>query len=157
MKQNLREAELALARKRAEMTIMQEEEQGLRDELLRVDKLARSLDEDVALALQSGNEELARFAIRSLLPQRETQRGLEARIDTVQGRLVRLGETVAAQEESFVELKGRVRAQLVASRRAASSECGPNDGFYEPHVPDEAVEVELLRRRTTIVAEQGGC
>lgn len=155
MHQNLREAELALARKRAEMTLLREEAASLRAEHAQVSEVARSLDEDIAKAIQDGNDEWARRSIRRLLPHRETLRGLAARIDTVSGRLDRLSETVAAQEECFIELKSRLRAQLDANRRAvAGSGSGPE---IRLPVLDSDVEVELLRRQRQALDELRAC
>ena len=48
--------------------------------MLRREEEIRSLDEDVALALASGKDDLARFAIRRLLPKRAEVKALAARI-----------------------------------------------------------------------------
>src|SRR5258705_9374141 len=79
LKQYVREAELELNRKRARLEAVREEEKQLRDLLGRRTEEIRALDEDVALALGSGKDDLARFAIRRLLPRRAEATALAAR------------------------------------------------------------------------------
>jgi phage shock protein A len=64
LKQCLREAEIDLSRKRAELEALSDEEKRLREIEARREEEARTLDEDVTLALAGGKDELARFAIR---------------------------------------------------------------------------------------------
>ena len=70
LKQYLREAEIGLDRDRARLEALREECKALTDRLERETEAVRRIDEDVALALDGGKEELARFAIRQLLPRR---------------------------------------------------------------------------------------
>src|SRR5574337_1066397 len=70
LKQYLREAEIDLNRKRARLDAVREEEKRLQDVLVRHEAEIRSLDEDVTRALTGGKDDLARFAIRRLIPLR---------------------------------------------------------------------------------------
>ena len=67
LKQCVREAEIDLNRKRAELEALHDEEKRLRETQARREDEARALDEDVTLALAGGKDDLARFAIRRLL------------------------------------------------------------------------------------------
>lgn len=149
LKQYVREAELELDRKRARLEAVRDEEKRLREALVRREEEVRALDEDVGLALSDGKEELARFAVRRLLPRRNELRALHAHIaDRVEeGRA--LSEGVEAQQAKMETLRTRVRAELV--RRAEADASPPWLG--EPVVADEEVELELLRRHR---AEGGG-
>ena len=88
--------------------------------------------------------ELARFAIRRLLPRRERAAALEAQIGDVAETRERLAERLEAQQQQFEELRGRARTQLAS--RGAQGEVA--DLLGGPGVDDAEVELELLRRRT---------
>jgi phage shock protein A len=66
LKQYVREAEIELNRKRAELEALRDEEKRLRESLTRREEESRALDEDISLALAGGKDDLARFAIRRL-------------------------------------------------------------------------------------------
>ena len=69
-KQHLREAELELQHKRARRTALAEEERRAAEDADRLEAAVARIDEDVRLALEREREDLARFAIRKLLPRR---------------------------------------------------------------------------------------
>ena len=123
-KQHLREAELEINRKRVRCEALAEEARRMGEEALRLERECAALDEDVALALSGGKEELARFSIRRMLPKRRT--------------VVELRERIELASEELLEQRVRT---LLATQRAGES-------LPEPaHVADEEVELELLRRR----------
>jgi len=142
LKQHLREAEIELQRKRARLATLGEEEQRLSEDAARLDATIRGLDEDTRLALAGEREDLARFAIRKLLPKRGEAAARRARIDEIRAERERLTPKLEAQEAEFETLRGRVREQLDAEARAtpADAACG------EWHTAEEEVEMELLRR-----------
>ena len=144
LKQYLREAELEVNRKRARLEAVREDEKRLAETLRRREDEIRALDEDVTLALQSGKDELARFAIRRLLPRRAEVKALKARIveRAAEGRA--LAERVEEQQQRLETLRARVRAE--AARETAGDDAPT---WAEPPVADEEVELELMRRRET--------
>jgi phage shock protein A len=143
LKQYLREAELELDRKRAQFEALRDEEARSAESLARREEENRALDEDIALALAGGKEDLARFAIRRLLPRRNEAKVLAARLVTLEKESQALGERLAEQEQKFEALRTRVRAEL-----ARATELDPPGGWLaEPAVADEEVELELMRRR----------
>ena len=75
----------------------------------------RALDEDVALALAGGKDELARFAIRRLLPRRAEVKALAARIveRAAEGARAR-GARRGSSSSSSTRCATRVRAELRA-------------------------------------------
>src|SRR5262245_65741716 len=70
LKQYLREAEIELQQKQARLEAVRDEEKRLRESLARCADDIRACDEDIALALGGGKDDLARFAIRRLIPRR---------------------------------------------------------------------------------------
>ena len=149
LKQYVREAEIELNRKRAELEALRDEEKRLREALTRREEESRALDEDIALALAGGKDDLARFAIRRLLPRRSEAKAVYARLDELASESQALAERLAEQEKQFETLRTRVRAELA---RAAESE--PSSVWLaEPVVAEEEVELELMRRRR---AAEGG-
>src|SRR5689334_23514880 len=149
LKQYLREAELEVNRKRARLDAVREDEKRLREAVRRHDEDIRALDDDVTLALAAGKDDLARFAIRRLLPRRAEAKAAGARLEELGVRTRALAERLAEQESQFDSLRVRVRVEL-----AREPEVGPPCGWQgEPLVADEEVELELLRRRR---AAEGG-
>jgi len=148
LKQHLREAELALHQKRARLATLAEEEQRLAENARRLEHSIHGLDEDTRLALTGGREDLARCAIRKLLPKRHELAALRHRVEEIVAERDALAPTLARQEAEFEELRDRVRGQLAADTRAATSP----DTATEWRAADEEVEMELLRR----VQAEGG-
>jgi len=140
LKQHLREADLELQRKRARIEVLSEEERLLRDEVKRLEDEVANLDADMHLALAKEREELARFAIRKIIPRRREATALAARIAEVVEERERLVERLATQETEFQALRGRVRTHLEARPREES----PGD-VLAGAVAEEEVEIELLR------------
>jgi len=149
VKQHLREAELELTRKRARAEALEEEERRLAEEAERLEKQVAAADEDVELALGGGKDDLARFALRRLLPLRDAARARRARVAELRDGRARLQERLEAQEAQLEALRVRARASQAAEPShecVASSLCG---------VADEQVELELLRRRGGRSAGEG--
>jgi len=146
-KQHLREAELELSRKRARCETLACEASRMEEEAARLYRECDALDEDVALALAGGKEELARFSIRRLLPKRQAAAELHERSQQVSEERTRLQSRLEAQEAEFELLEQRVRA-LAAAERAGELTPEPSAAA------DEEVELELLRRQRT-AAEVG--
>jgi phage shock protein A len=140
VKQHLREAELELQRKRARLGALAEEERRLGDDASRLEATVHALDQDVQLALARGREDLARFAIRRLLPRRGEAASLRRRAGEIAEERGRLEQRAARQETELEELRARARARL--AEEVAAPEAGPDAAA----VADEEVEMELLRR-----------
>jgi phage shock protein A len=145
LKQHLREAEMELARKRAEAEALEEEERRLGDGLARNEEAVRALDADVELALAKGEDELARFAVRRLLPRRKAADELKRRAGEVADARRRLAARLEEQSRDFEDLRERVRIRLAAAREERERR-SPDLG--EAGVANEEVDFELLRRRS---------
>ena len=143
LKQYVREAEIELNRKRARLEAVREQEKRLRETLARREEEMRALDEDIALALAGGKEDLARFAIRRLLPRRNEVKAVRAQIEERVEEATLLAERLEAQQAQFESLRTRVRAELA---RGPEAEASPS-WLGDPVVADEEVELELMRRR----------
>lgn len=140
LKQHLREAELEVARKRAEVDAMDDERRLAKEEGQRLEAQVAGLEQDVELALGGEDADLARFAVRRLLPKREALRSLFGRAAQLEERRAVLAEKLECQEAQLVELRTRVR---VALARPVSETTSFDDSEL---VSDEEVELELLRR-----------
>ncbi len=146
LEQHLREAELALAAKRARAEALAEEEVRLRRAASAERERIEKLDEDAALALGGGKEELARFALRRLLASRKRVSALEAELAGGAEERARLAEQLGSQERALEELRERVRAHRArAAARSVAQAAAPSSCAVA--VADEEVELELLRRR----------
>ena len=143
LKQALRDAELDLLEKRAHVEALEREEERVRERSARCGAALAALDEDVELALAGARDELARFAIRRLLPLRAERDGLEREAAALAASRGALVERLAAQECELEDLRARVRARLAHGDDAALRD----GGFGPPPVDDAEVELELLRRR----------
>jgi phage shock protein A len=151
MKQHLREAELELNRKRAQAEALEEEQRRLTEEAERLEGEVRALDEDVELALAGGKEELARFAVRRLLPKRKAAVALRTRTEEIAGDRERIAERLESQQQEFEELRRRVRTFLAAQHRDETGRAFPD----EATVADAEVELELLRRASGAAPARG--
>jgi len=143
LKQNLREAEIELDRKRARVETMEEQLRRLQDDARACERQIAELDRDVELALGEGEEELARFAVRQLLPRRARLRDLQERIAELEEGRGRLDESLRSQAGELEALRTRVRARLAQMHASEEGGC-----VVDRPVADEEVELELLRRRT---------
>lgn len=143
LKQYVREAEIELNQKRARLAAAREEEARLAEAVARREEEIRGLDEDIALALEGEQDDLARFAIRRLLPRRDEAAALQSQLEQRRKQIEALAQRIAEQESQFESLEVRVRAELAAGRE--SSDAPPWLG--ETAVADEEVEIELMRRR----------
>ena len=147
LKQHLRDAEVELAHKRTRLEALEEERQRVTQDAERLEARVRALDEDVELALAGDDPDLARFAVRRLLPKREALRELFARAKQLDEQRVRLEERLREQEAQLAELRPRVRAEFARVVR------DPQLCLADAEASDDEVELELLRRRA---AEAGG-
>lgn len=143
LRQHLRDAAAELDRKRQRLAALAAEERDLGDEQRRLEEESRALDEDVALAIAGDKEELARFAVRKLLPLRYGARRVEERLTAVRREAEELAARLAEQEGAYAELERQVRGHLA---RLAQEEGERPWAWSEPVVSDEDVELELLRR-----------
>ena len=143
LKQYVREAELELDRKRARLEAVRDEEKRSRELLARREEEIRALDEDIALALASGKEDLARFSIRRLIPKRHEAKALAGLIEERAGEGRALSGRLEQQEARLEALRARVRTELARGPEPAAAPGWP----CEPAVADEEVELELMRRR----------
>lgn len=143
LKQYLREGEIELDRNRARLESLAEEARALRESLDREAQAIRKLDEDISLALAAGKEELARFAIRQLLPRRGEAAELTAQLEQRQCESAALAARIEDQQRRYEELQLRVRADL--GRRAPAERPGWTSVSL---VAEEEVEIELMRRRS---------
>jgi len=150
LKQYVREAEIDLTRKRARLEAVREEEKRLRETLGRREAETSALDEDIALALAGGKEELARFAIRRLLPRRREIDALRGQIDVRAAEARAVAERLEQQQAQFDALRARVRVELTHGPEGAP----PAAWAADPVVADEEVELELLRRRRAAAGGQ---
>lgn len=149
LRQALREAELELLQKRARVAALAEEEARLGDERERRQTAVAALDEDVTLALAGEKEELARFAVRRLLPERRELTSLGIQIEETVSAREKLARRLAEQEEAYQVLRDRARTQLARASRPAETNA-PFDATDPDGVADEEIELELLRRRGSL-------
>jgi phage shock protein A len=140
LKQHLREADFELQRKRARLEVLSEEERALREDVKRLDDEVANLDADMHLALAKEREELARFAIRKIIPRRRETTTLSARIAEIVEERERIAQRLETQELDFEALRGRVRTHLASLPRDEHM----GDPLFGA-VADEEVELELLR------------
>ena len=150
LKQHLREAELEVAQKRTKLDANEEERRRLAEDGQRLEIQVAALDEDVELAMGGDNPELARFAVRRLLPKREALQTLFARAAQLDERRTRLQSRLEEQEAQLAELRPGVRAAL------ARPDPEPIEWAGESVVTDEEIDLELLRRRDVAATGEGG-
>ncbi len=147
LRQHLREAEGELDRKKARLEGLRVEEKEIADNLERTAETIAGLEEDIDLAMGGGKEDLARFAIKKLLPFERRRKAMQQRTKGVHEEIGALEEIVERQETELENLRIRVKAYLAQTDREGFSLGDPFAMPVVPLVEDEEVELELLRRR----------
>lgn len=146
LRQHVREAGAELARKKSRVEAFAAEEKELEAEAAAIEGEKAKLETDVELALAEGQDDLARFAIRKVLPLGRRGDAIARRLEALRGERAGFAEELERQEAEYQRLEAQVRAYLERARRPEHSPEGPCGGWWEP-VADEEVELELLRRR----------
>jgi phage shock protein A len=141
LKQYLREAERALDDTRARLEGARDDVKRLGQEIAHHERELQALDEDVALALGAGKDDLARFAIRRLLPHRRALAAARARLGERTAEESELAALVTQREGKLEALRARVRGELARERTR------DDEPWTACAVADEDVELELMRRR----------
>ena len=148
LKQCLREAEnelLADQSRRDELTRLLEQ---LDHQCKSLAGRAKSLEDEIRLAIAKEAEDLARFSIRRLLATQRKREGLreEARVGGEECR--GLEARIAERDAELTELRQRVDVHLARERAATagftSGSVDPGFGFA---IREEEIDLELLRRR----------
>jgi phage shock protein A len=142
LKQYLREAEYALDQQRVRLAAVGEHEQQLAEALAQREAELATCEEDIALALAGSKEDLARFAIRRLIPCRREAEVLRTRLAQRRAQSAALAERLRGQQAQLEALRGRVRAEVALGE----TRCGA-DWSGAAAVAEEEVDLELLRRR----------
>ena len=148
LKQYVREAQAEIERKQAGLEALRAEAQRLGRHKVRLTEKMSAFDEDITLALGKEQEELARFAIKKLLPLRKTAKEIDARLAEIGKDEKDLGDQLTLQRDELEDLKARVREHL-----AQMPKDDLDDVLGVGPVADEEIELELLHRRQSM--EQG--
>ena len=149
LRQHVREAAGELDRKRCRIAALDAEDKELRADTERMQERIASLEDDVTLALAGDKEELARYAIKKLLPLRHGTRQIAHRSEALAEERSELEKQLAEQQAEFELLEQRVRGYLARHGQEASGSAA----FTDLVVTDEDVEIELLRRQRQETAE----
>lgn len=142
-RQCIREATLSVESKRGKLQQMHHEQERLVREQRRLQGLVSRADADVTFAVEQGQDELARGAIRKLLPLRENAERIQLRLELLADEEQSLAQRVADQEQQLQALQARLQLEL--SEVTAASGDGNVGPRFRPSSDD--VELELLRRR----------
>ncbi len=156
LRQHLRDAEAALAGKKARLEALHAEARDSGRAAERLNQRRADLERDVELALDEQRDDLARFAIQQLLPIRDQLNALAERDRNLNQEIAELTTLVSEQGNQLEDLRLRVRA---VADQGSEEDVDPwrlgADDFYTSgrRITDEDVELELLRRRSGRAAE----
>jgi phage shock protein A len=142
LKQHLRDAELALQTKQAELARLSAEAKRLAGDRQRAEADRARLDRDAELALAEERDDLARHALGLLVPKLRLTERIDARLATIAEEATALEAQLETQTPALEELRARVQAFI------ASQEAGSVETPFEP-VTKEQIEIELLRRKAS--------
>jgi phage shock protein A len=142
LKQHLRDAELALQTKQAELARLSAEAKRLAGDRQRAEADRARLDRDAELALAEERDDLARHALGLLVPKLRLTERIDARLAAIAEAAADLEAQLAAQLPALEELRARVQAFI------AGQEAGSVEAPFEP-VTKEQIEIELLRRKAS--------
>jgi phage shock protein A len=141
LEQHLRDAELAVHGKRAQLSQLEAEAKRLTAERQRTESDRARLDRDAELALSRDREDLARYALGLLLPKLRLTERIDARLAAIAEESRELAVKLEAQTLALDELRARVQAYI------AHGATGSSQAALEP-VSEEQIEIELLRRKS---------
>ena len=151
LKQHLREMEDELARKDARANRMFGMKQSRERELARAVRETNRIEEDLAAALESDRDDIARFLIRKLKTVEAQKQELENFVEILDGDLEGLCECVRTQRGQYDQLRLQAAAYLHRAEQEAFrqtlSDCAATGAGACTDVSDEDVELELLRRK----------
>ncbi len=151
LRQQVREAAAELDRKRCRVDALIAEDKDLRAQAERIAERKAELEKDIELALAGGKDELARYAIKKLLPLRHGAAEIERRLAALDEERAGLEHQLAEQEAEFELLESRVKGFLARQ----DADAGGARVFTDLAVTDQDVELELLRRRAARSPEEG--
>ncbi len=136
--QALRDAEIALREEERKREELVRRQKTLHDRHRRLHGVLERRDEDVALALSRGEDDVARFAAREYLAcQRESER-CAAQLGSVEDELREVETKLATDRVRFDDL--RVRTARVRDRDRTDGPTRPVD------VAEADIDLELMRR-----------
>lgn len=147
LRQQVREAGAELDRKRCRIEALEAEAKDLQTAAERHKQRMTTLEEDIELAIAGGKDELARYAIKKLLPLRHGMTGIEQHNNALADEKAELEARLAEQEAEFERLEQRVRGYLARHGIDGQGASAGTAGYADLVVTDEDVELELLRRR----------
>lgn len=145
LRQHLREAGAEVTRKRCRLEALEAEIRDLQSEDQLLEERMKQLDEDVQLALAEDKEDLARFAIKKLLPLRRRRGQIAHRQAELDRRHGELSASLAGQQAEYENLEQRVKGFLAHRSQDGGAPFLADDWV----VRDEDVDLELLRRKQT--------
>ena len=151
LKQYLREMETALACTKTQLARRSARKTRMARELADQRDKVRALEDDIALAVARGREDIARQLIRAVQPRRHRAESLDARLKQL-CRQVRAGEDDHARQVAAYEKICR-RVKAGASRNQTDANAGVDRGM--PHGPenrlgDAEIELELIRHKEAL-------
>lgn len=140
LKQCLRDAEEEVQRKRARLLQLEADWKRFGADRERAQKEGERAERDVELALAQDREDLARYALKHVLTQKNLTERIGIRMAESAEEQRDLGATLQAQQVALDELRARVQAFL------ARRDSGQPEVSVAP-VSDEQIELELMRRK----------
>jgi phage shock protein A len=139
LKEHVRNAEEAVQRKRAAFAELAAEASRLGAERDRAQADVERFEHDAELALNGNRRDLARYALKLLLPRKRAIDGIERRLVQVNKEQKEVELVLARQQGALDELRARVQAYLSDHEALRfASDAGA--------VTDEQIDLELLRR-----------
>lgn len=147
LKQHLREAELEVQRKQARCGALTAEEEQRQRQKQRLEAECADHERDAELAVEAGEDALARFALSAWLSKREAQQRLGERLELIDKERTELTALLAQQEPELEALRARVSAFVRESEARERGDAAEHGGLEPRAVASERVELELLRRK----------
>ena len=153
LKQHVRDAELEVQHKRAQLLALEREQSRLLKDRERAAKERARYDRDAELALSENQDALARHALERLLPLEQLDARIGERLNAIAEEHAALGGVLAEQQAALSELQARVERFLAEQ---GQREAGEGAGFTPRPVEPQTVELELLRRKRAQREALGG-
>ncbi len=156
LRQYVREMEEAIGYQETEREKMAaERERTKREYEARSAEMERT-EQDLAMAIEKNKDDIARFLIKKLKPMTRHRDELARHLETLDSDMAGLTERIQERRRQFEELKLRA-GEFFRNRETKKLEIELRGitamGLLPEEIPEEEVEIELIRRREAL---QGG-
>ncbi|BBO87298.1 PspA/IM30 family protein [Desulfosarcina ovata] len=152
LRQYLREMEASLDHKSRQLAGLTERKERLQSQMACHAEEIQNIEPDLNLALEKAKDDIARMLIRRRRTLEATVRHLDEQLATLTREKTGLNEILSQQQLQFEALKTKADRYCQRSEDGCFEQSARDFpiAVYPAEASDEAIELELLRRKTAM-------